>query len=159
MNKVVFVRLAEQYMDTVYAIAVNNCRNPADADDIVQNTFLKLFRSDNSFETDENAKRWLIRVAINEMHSLFRSPWKRKVSSLDETAGSQDEKKVFSDEERELYDAMHRLPENYRVIIYLFYFEEYTTKEISEILEMSEATVRKRLSRGRQALRKLLEQQ
>ena len=114
----------------------------------------------------KNVKRWLIRVTVNETHSLFRSAWKRHVvyktdssDSLDDSSGGNPSELIsFSEEERALYEAMHVLPEDYRTVIHLFYFEEYSTGEIAGILEISEAAVRKRLSRGRKRLRNLLEQ-
>ena len=79
-----YERLASAYLDTIYRVAVNGCKNHADAEDVVQNTFMKLLEKENRFEDDNHARKWLIRVAVNECNSLWRSPWKRHTTSLDE---------------------------------------------------------------------------
>ena len=72
MNESRFTALAEQYMDMVYRIALNALGSAADAEDVVQNVMLRLYRSDPDFESEEHARRWLIRVAVSERHHLRR---------------------------------------------------------------------------------------
>lgn len=84
MDNMEYHRLASKYLPTVYKAAVNCCRNKEDADDAVQNTFLKLLKTDTVFESDEHVKSWLIRVAVNECKTMFRSFGRKKVTSLEE---------------------------------------------------------------------------
>lgn len=84
MNIKEYERLTALYIDCIYRVAVNGCRNAADAEDVVQNTFMKLWVNKNPFNDDEHAKRWLIRVAMNERRSIWRSPWRKNTTSLEE---------------------------------------------------------------------------
>ncbi len=154
-----FSRLIELYLDTVYRIALSSSRNEADAEDIVQNTFVKLLEQHKKFKDDEHAKRWLIRVAINETHMLYRKR-KREDVAINEEAFSLGKTASFSEElspdENELMAALDLLSVKYRQIVHLFYFEGYSTREISQILEISEENVRTRLLRARKQLKDLL---
>ena len=69
MNHTEYQRLATLYLDTIYRVALNGCNNHADAEDVVQNTFLKLLRAENEFTDDDHVRKWLLRVAINECNS------------------------------------------------------------------------------------------
>ena len=79
-----FNRISEQYIDIVYRSAINICKNKSDAEDAVQNTFLKLLKSDIDFENEDHIRRWLIRVAVNECKNIWKSPWNKKISSFEE---------------------------------------------------------------------------
>lgn len=72
MNRAEFIRLAEKYMGTVYKVALNSTGNAADAEDITQNTFIKLLQSEIEYKNDDHVRKWLIRVAVNEGHDLHR---------------------------------------------------------------------------------------
>ena len=87
-----YERLAEKYLDCIYRVAVNGCNTIADAEDVVQNTFVKLWERTENFEDEDYARKWLIRVAVNECHSLWRSGWKRHITYLEEIT----EEPVFS---------------------------------------------------------------
>ena len=113
-----YERLANKYLDSIYRVAVNGCQNYADAEDVVQNTFVKLWERKETFDDEDYARKWLIKVAVNECHSLWRSGWKRRISYLEEL----DVEPVFSTPEKSnLYDALQSLPPKYRQIVYLFY--------------------------------------
>ena len=81
MNDEQFTCLVRRYIDTVFRVALNYLKNPADAEDVTQITFEKLLKEKRSFESDEHVRNWLIRVAVNECKKLLRSPW-RKVDRL-----------------------------------------------------------------------------
>ena len=153
MDKAEFSRLAQLYMDTVYRIARSGSRNESDAEDITQNTFLKLLQRRNLFKDDKHARRWLIRVAVNEGNMLWR---KRKhedcLEATEEIAIPDD----FTDKDEELIQALIHLPVGYRQVVHLYYFEDYSTKEIAKLLNISDDTVRTRLTRARRKLRELL---
>ena len=150
-----YERLTSQLLDSVYRVAVNGCRNYTDAEDIVQNTFLKLWQKKDGFESDDHARRWLLRVAVNECNSLWRSPWKRKTSSLEEFA----QEPVFTTPEKSsLYDAVKELPQKNRLIVYLYYFEDYSVKEVAQMMGLSESAVQNRLFRAREKLKEILKE-
>lgn len=150
-----YERLTLLLLDSVYRVAVNGCRNYTDAEDIVQNTFLKLWQKKDGFESDDHARRWLLRVAVNECNSLWRSQWKRKTSSLEELT----QEPVFTTPEKSsLYDAVKELSQKNRLIVYLYYFEDYSVKEIAQMMGLSESAVQNRLFRAREKLKEILKE-
>jgi len=145
-----YEQIVRKNIDTIYRIAVSYTKAQADADDIVQQTFMKLLTKKVLFTDEEHVKRWLIRVCINECNSLFSSFWRKNVDSIDEMMT----KPEFTvQESRDLYEAIKALPPKCGVVIYLFYYEGYSSKEIADILHIKEATVRTRLTRARKMLR------
>lgn len=147
--------ITTKYLDCIYRVAVNGCKNYADAEDVVQNTFLKLWQKGEAFEDEEHIRKWLIRVAVNECNSLWRSPWKRHTAYLEEMT----KEPVFSTPEKSsLYFAVRELPQKYRQIVHLYYFEEYSVKEIADIMKLSETAVQTRLLRARQKLKEILKE-
>lgn len=155
MNQEKYQRLAAQYLDTIYRVALNGCKNHADAEDVVQNTFMKLLQKEDNFTDEEHVRKWLIRVTINECNSLWRSPWKKHTSSLDELTS---EPSFSSLEKSALYYAIRELPTKYRQAIHLYYFEGYQVREIADIMSISETAVQTRLLRARQKLKEILKE-
>ena len=148
MEEQAFRQAVEDHRDVVFRIALTYLRDRADADDITQDVFLKLLKSDGHFESWEHLRRWLIRVTINECKSLFRKPWRRveDIENLaDSLSAAQDETKAV------LSDVM-------RVPIVLYYYLGFSTSEIAELLHVPAATVRTRLARGRSKLKFILEE-
>ena len=150
MDREDYERIVRKHMDTIYRIAVSYTKNPADADDIVQQTFVKLLSRRDLFTDEEHEKRWLIRVCVNECNSFFSSFWRKNVDSMDTISK---EPEFTMKESSDLYEAIKQLPQKCSIVIYLFYYEGYSTKEIAEILRIREATVRTRLVRARKLLR------
>ncbi len=147
-----FTRIARKYMDTVYRVALNYVRSPDAADDITQEVFLRLLRSETLFKSEEHIRNWLIRVTINESKRDLASRW-RKVEPLEAYA----EKLSFSSEENsETYRSVMRLPRKYRMVIYLHYYEGYSTSEIAQMLGSKQSTVCTQLERGRKLLKNML---
>lgn len=155
MDSVCYEQIVRKNIDTVYRIAISYTKTPADADDIVQQTFMKLLTKKVLFTDEEHVKRWLIRVCINECNSLFSSFWRKNVDSIDAMTI---EPEFTMQESSELYEAIKELPAKCRVVIYLFYYEGYSSKEIADILHIKEATVRTRLARARKLLRTQLKE-
>lgn len=148
-----YKRLTDLYIDTVYRVALNGCKNKYDADDIVQETFIKLLKCKRKFESDEHARNWLIRVTINECNNMWNSSWYKKVTLTDE----QKDVPVFTDSDKsELYELVMKLTPKYRQVIYLYYFEEFSIKEVSDILKISQTAVSTRLQRARNMLKEQL---
>ena len=149
INDEQFTRLVRRYIDTVFRVALNGLRNPADAEDIAQTVFEKLLREQKNFESDDHVRNWLIRVTVNECKKLLRSPW-RKVEPLEDylTAVAFD-----NSAHSELYRAVMGLPKKYRMAIYLHYYEGYSTQEIGQIMRIPKNTVCSHLKRGRELLK------
>lgn len=148
--------IIKQYQDSLFSLAFSICKNAADADDVVQDTFIKYHTKDIDFETSEHVKAWLIRVCVNRSKDVVTSFWRRNKESLEDYMSSLE---FEEPSDRELFQAVISLPEKYRVVIHLYYYEEYSTKEISDILKTSEGTIKSRLSRGRMLLKKQLEEE
>ena len=166
------VRIFETYGGTVYRVCFSFLRVPADAEDAVQETFLRLIRSGPEFESEAHLKAWLIRVTQNACHKHYRSLWIKLTVLYDDAlykdtdgAGPQPADPggyPGADDPDHLYDevvqeAVEKLPDNYRTVIHLFYYEEMPVREIALTLKMSEQNVKTRLSRARDRLRKELE--
>lgn len=150
-----YSRIARLYIDDVYRTALSCCRSREDAEDAVQNTFLKLLTSDTGFSDDEHIRRWLIRVAVNQCRSDLRSFRRRNVSYLDELDA---EPAAPDDDRRLLLYEIGRLPVKYSSVLHLYYYEGYGCKEIAEILHISESNVQTRLQRARKMLKSTLEE-
>ena len=147
-----FCTLAKKHMDMIFRIAFNYLKDRSEADDVTQNVLLKLLDAKKVFESDEHIKYWLIRVTINECKKTLRSPW-RSTEPIEDYASTL----AFSTPEHgEVFYALMELPQKYRMALYLHYYEEYSSEEISRILKIPQSTVLTHLSRGRELLRKKL---
>ena len=141
----------EKYSDTVYRIALTRTGKIENAEDIFQEVFLKYSEKKPIFESEEHEKSWLIRVTINLTKNLNNSSWNKKVVELDENISFE------NTDESDAYYAVAELPQNYRTVIYLLYYEGYKVREISEMLEQNENTIKTWLSRARAILKEKLE--
>ena len=139
-----------RYSDMVYRLAFARTGNTADAEDVYQEVFLRYLRSDPQFTSEEHRKAWLLRVTINCAKKLHAAPWRRRTEPLSETL------EAPSPEGEALWEELRRLPDKYRTVLHLYYYEGYSTPEISAMTGQSEGTVRSRLSRARQKLKALL---
>ena len=147
-----FTAAAETYMDMVYRIALNWFRNVPDAEDVTQNTMLRLCRTDTAFADGEHLRYWLVRVAVNECKRLSKCFWRTRTVPLENCP-----EPAFSDEgRREVYREVMALPGKYRVPLYLYYYEGYPVKDIAALLGMKPSTVQTRLARGREQLKTIL---
>ncbi len=150
MDRTSFRALAETYQDMVYRIALNSFRNIQDAEDAVQEVMLKLYLRKEPFDSREHARNWLIRVTLNYCRGVWRSPWRQRISLEELTVAI-----PFSrPEDGELFQTVMELPEKHRTILYLFYYEDLSVREIAEVLHLSETAVTSRLSRARRVLKK-----
>ena len=154
MEKAVYDQAVSHCLDAVYRTALNCCKNRQDAEDVVQTAFLKLLECGTPFQDETHIRRWLIRVAVNESHSLRRSFWRRNVSSLD---GQTAEPAFSQPEHSDLFYAVQELPVRYREVVHLYYYEEYNIREIAALLHLSETAVQTRLLRARRKLKQQLQ--
>ena len=139
------------------AYAVLNDRQ--DAEDVMQDTFLAYYLTSEDFESEEHIRRWLLTVAVNKAKNLVKSAWKRKRRSFEELDSVGVTVGFSSAEDRELLDAVAELPLRCRTVIHLFYYEDYKVKEIAEMLDVSENTVKSQLHRGRKLLKAILREE
>jgi len=144
-----FTQCAQEYMDTVFRVAFSYMKSRADADDITQNVLIKLYYANKEFDGDAHVKHWLIRVTINECKKALLSPWRRSEPIEDYVAALTFETKEHS----ELFYVVMDLPKKYRVAVFLYYYEDYSTDEISQLLGIPKATVCTHLKRGREKLK------
>ncbi|SHH38407.1 RNA polymerase sigma factor [Sporanaerobacter acetigenes] len=149
-----FLALIDQNRLNIYRVARGILKNEEDVKDAIQNTLMKAFQNIHTLEKDEYFKTWLIRILINECNEILRKN-KRNIS-LDENIGDIGEKYTDDYENMDLVRAINSLDEELRILITLFYFEDISVRDISEILNISKGTVKSRLSRARLKLRKIL---
>lgn len=148
--------LMEKYRHNLYAVAFNICKSPDDADDVVQETFIQYYITKKDFDDEQHIRAWLIRVAINKAKNVTNTFWRKNKVSLEEYM----ETLAFeSTESSDLFESVLKLPEKYRIAIHLYYFEDYSTGEIADILKISLSNVKARLSRGRMLLKEVLKEE
>lgn len=147
--------LIEKYKNNIYAVAFNICKNKYDAEDVVQDTFIQYLSHKKDFQSEQHIRAWIIRVAINKAKNKNNLFFRRNSLPLEDYM----ETLTFeSDESHELFEAVMKLPEKYRIVIHLFYYEDYSVQEIADILKITQTNVKVRLSRGRLSLRKTLKE-
>lgn len=147
--------LIEKYSPVVYRMAYSMVKNTQDAEDIHQEVFVKYLAKRPEFASEGHAKAWFLRVTINLAKNLWKTAWRQKVVSLGEADREEEEPQK---EEDKLIETVKRLPQKYRTVVHLFYYEEYSLEEIADILKAKPSTVRTRLTRARQKLRELLKE-
>lgn len=165
-----FEKVMEFYMPMVYRIAFSRLGNRDDAEDITQDVFLRYFKANVTFESEEHRKAWLIRCTVNCTKTLVTSAWFRHRASDAglENMGEEETESGFSDLTAEytdqierrnvVMDAVMQLPQKYRTVIHLFYFEDMSIAEISKALGDKESTIKSRLSRARDMLKPMLKE-
>lgn len=148
----------EKYKNMVYGIALTRVKNQSDAEDVFQEVFLVYFRKQPEFNEEEHRKAWLINTAINCSRKIIRENKKQK-ASFDAIAESQSSENIFNfktEQETVFYNALCSLPEKYRTVLYLYYFEELSVEAVSKILGIKQGTVRMQMLRGREMLKEKL---
>lgn len=148
-------QILDRYGNMILRLAYSYLKNSADAEDVFQDVFIKLAEKNPLFENDTHEKAWLIRVTINLCKNKLRSPW-RRLKNIEDT----NEASVTPDLDQSsvVLGAVSTLPEKYREVVHLFYYEDYTTAQIAEILKKKEPTVRSLLFRARDMLRESLKE-
>lgn len=154
--------------DTMYHVAKTLLYNDADCADAIQETIVKAFSKVHTLKVDAYAKTWLIRILINECYAILRANQRlevwgtedfeksgRETGKIQNCTGGQG---IFEEKYSDLYEALRHLPEEMRITVTLHYLEGYQIKEIASILETTESTIKNRLLRARNRLRKDLEE-
>ena len=142
----------EHHGAAVYRLALCRMQSVQDAEDVYQDVFLRLLDQDITHWDGDHLRAWLLRVTINCAKKLHAAPWRRRTEPLSETL------EAPSPEGEALWEELRRLPDKYRTVLHLYYYEDMTTEEIARLLDRSPATVRSQLMRGRDRLRVLLEE-
>ncbi len=152
------LELYQIYRDMIYRICMIHLKNPQDACDATQETFLRLMQSDKEFENKEHAKAWLILVAGNCCKNMLKSFWRRNRSSEEKLDIIRDSAYEKGLPDNEVLEAIMNLPEKYKDLIYLHYYEGYSVEEIAALMKKNPSTLRSRLGRAREILKKYLEE-
>lgn len=166
MQKKMLGQKIESYLATLYKIAFLQLKNAEDAEDVVQEVFCQYIKTDKFFESEDHERAWLIKVTLNACRKLWRSAWYRHNAPMPENMFSDDMAEdgrpendyIRREENAELMKAVWELPDKYREVIHLFYYEELSVKEIADICGRQESTVTSQLTRGRNILKKRLKE-
>lgn len=147
-----FLEIYNRHVDTVYRICYSFMRNPQDTEDMVQETFLRLISHKVDFTSREHEKAWLIVTASNLCKDTLKKWW-RRTENIDDPALNL---KTPAFEIDEILEAILKLPPDQKTVVYMYYYEGYSTADIASYLRCPHATVRSRLSRARKTLKKQL---
>ena len=145
-------RAIREYADTVYRIAFQYTGNISDAQDILQEVSLTLVTADPPFEDEGYLRNWICRVTVNKCKNLRKYLRFHTFEELDESVPSEESETISLSEE------LKKLPKKYRTVLYLYYYEEFSIEEISEILSINKNTVGSQLRRARDKLRRIIEE-
>ena len=147
-----FEYVVRKYANMIYRLAFQNLQNKCDADDVFGEVCLAVLTKSPPRDSEEHLRRWLITVTVNKCRNVRKSFWRSKVDPID------DHSELAADEVGEVFAELAQLPENYRNVIYLYYYEEYTIAEIGEILGKNPNTISTWLRRARKKLKDILEE-
>ena len=145
-------RLVNLYADMILRISYQYLKQTCDSEDICQTVFLKYITADMAFDSIEHEKAWIIRTTINACKDHLKSAFFRRTVSLEDAV----QIAAPAVPDSWLLDAMKGLPEKHRISLYLYYYEEYSAREIAEVLGVSESAVGQYLARGRRKLRTII---
>lgn len=148
-----FINVVKSSSKRIYLIALSYTQNNSDAEDIMQNVFLKLWRFNKPFENAEHVEKWLTAVCVNECKDYIKNPFRKRKVSIDAAVNISVPMKT---ENIDLFKAVMSLPTKERAIIHLFYYEDLSVADISGILKIKESAVKTRLFRARNKLKLLL---
>ena len=147
----------QKHKDMVYKLAWTYCKDNFQAEDAFQEVFYKFLIYHPKFKTQEHEKAWFIRTTINVCKNMLKSKWNHDILQLEE----RDSNKILPDGTDDAFDELKQavldLPEKYRVPIHLYYYEEYSVREIAHLLHKSESTIQTQLQRGREKIKHTLE--
>ena len=158
MTRQIFETYFRKQYSLVYRVAFMQMKGHADAEDALQEVFVRLLKYQPQFESEEHEKAWFIRTTMNICRDILKSKWHSSTVSIDKIPEC--EKKHFHlprVKEDETLWAVLELPEKYKSCLYFFYYEDYSIKEIAQLMKIPENTVKTNLKRGREMLKAILE--
>ena len=143
----------DRHANMLYRVAMSHLNNSEDAQDAVQDVFARYISAAPTFSDEEQERAWLIRVTVNHCRDILKSPWRKRRVSRTELSGASEEPVFAMEEQKTLFQAVMALPEKYRMVLYLFYYEELSVREMAVLLNLSQTAVTTRLSRAREKLK------
>ena len=146
------INIYNRQADTVFYICYSFMKNKPEAEDMMQETFLRLISSGKTFENERHEKAWLIVTASNLCKNALKRHW-RKEESIDDNVALASQ---VVESDNSVLEAILSLPTEYKTVVYMYYYEGYSTEEITKHLRCPSATVRTRLARARKLLRSML---
>ncbi len=152
-----FERIVNQYQKTLLRMCFLYLRDLALAEDAVQETFIKVYRSMDAFRGDSSEKTWLMKIAMNTCHDVSRSSWFRRIDHKISLETLPEASVPFGDSDEDLVEAVMKLPAKLREVILLYYYQGMNVTEIADSLNLSQSSVSGRLKRARDKLRAMLE--
>lgn len=145
-----FEMAVDRYADMIFRLAYSYLKSRADAEDVMQETLLKLYTEQADFDSPEHERYWVVRVAVNECKKILRSPWRRRNSPLEEVPETA---VLDTPAQTELFRQVMLLPPKYRAAVYLHYYEGYAVREVAAIMGANPSTVQTWLMRARGQLK------
>lgn len=143
-----------KYADMVYKIALSQTKNKCDAEDIFQEVFLRYLKYSQKLDGESHKKAWLIRVTLNCCKTLFAVKSRKATVELEDDITC-----TAVEENHEILSAVYALPSKYKIVIHLFYYEDYSVEQIAQVLGRKVGTVKSQLFRGRQLLKDRLQEE
>lgn len=145
-----FERVFKKNNKRLFLIALSFTANQYDAEDILQNSFVKLLKTKIEFENDEHIDKWLTSVTVNESKNLLKSAFRKKNADFEDYVATYS---FESEKSEDLFNAVMLLPKKLRTVIHLFYYEDMPIKEIADMLNIKQSAVKTRLCRAREQLK------
>jgi RNA polymerase sigma-70 factor (ECF subfamily) len=142
-----------RHVQTVYRVCFTYMKNAADTEDAVSEAFIKMLKASPSFETHEHEKAWLIRTATNVCKDFLKHWWRKREDLADYAEKLETCDYFYPDD---VTDAIFKLPDKYKTVVYLYYFEGYSGEEIAQMLKKPHSTIRNHLREARNILRERL---
>lgn len=141
-------KMVHTYGNMLFRLCIVTLGNDSDAKDAVQETFIKYMKKAPKFKNDEHKKAWLIKVATNQCRDILRSKKRHQTVSIDEINEYMEE-----GAETMMLDLLMTLPDRFRIVLFLYYVEEYEIKAVADIIGKTPSAVKMRLKKGRQLLK------
>lgn len=148
MNKR-FNELYQMYNNDIYRLSYSYLLSKEDSEDVIQKVYIKLYNNKKILSlSNEEVKKWLFRICINESKDILKSPWRKLKTMI------RNDVKDDKEENDILIEALNCINPDFRIPLYLFYYEGYSIKEIAKQMKKSESAIKMRLSRGKESLKK-----
>lgn len=153
MSDEMLKHLIDTYADTILRLSYSYLKNLQDAEDVCQTVLIKLYNLNKEFNDNAHEKAFILHMTANVCKDILKSAWKKRNVDFESIA----EIEAPSMEEDSVFNEVNQLDEKYRIVIFLHYYEGYQMKEIAKILGLTTSAVKTRLSRGRDKLKNILE--